>query len=500
MRNTSNYQQPGTAFSSRSMGDGFDVGFTTTGLVLNVYHHASTFAFDCHIKSSGASCPGTWPIFISGYLTSYQSDAIVVNDVLWSWGSSGPRGDPNQKGGIMKVNPDGTGFQFYPLTTATQTGLAFQSQSGPVGALNAKVGSKLYAINNCGGRGQVDGNDCNKLLCFDLDNMAACAGQPYSLTYPASYSASSSNSQTAWVYAIESNVYVFNIWKAGTSGQRGVVTCFDSTTRGVCAGAWPINVPDSAFDPTRLSTPQITSFMGYLNDGLCIGGGTSNNGADQTNVAGTSKPFCFSKMGATVATLNFSAQKNKWGPLSSLSFSNRGYFGQSRGVACFDFTTNAPCTNFPVVNLVADTSTYSVRSDPTNPRCLWVNGDSGYIANFDAFDGTIGCGTTYYTTVTFGLDLPSECNQTMTQWNTLKVTNPVGFGTANITIYDLEGNLLTSFIYVEGTEQDISMVPTVPDILVKTEFASLNSTNVDDQGVFSARVTFVASDRTCCPT
>jgi hypothetical protein len=88
----------------------------------------------------------------------------------------------------------------------------------------------------------------------------------------------------------------------------------------------------------------------------------------------------------------------------------------------------------------------------------------------------------------------------MTQWNTLKVTNPVGFGTANITIYDLEGNLLTSFIYVEGTEQDISMVPTVPDILVKTEFASLNSTNVDDQGVFSARVTFVASDRTCCPT
>jgi hypothetical protein len=490
VRDTTEFQQPGTSFSSKSNGDGWDVGFTSGGQVLNVYHHSNTFAWDCHLKdSTGSQCPGTWPQRISGYATSYQSYTIVVKDTLYSWVMSA-----DKKGGVVKLKPEGGDFSFHPLTDTGETGMNFQTQSGPVGG--ARIGDNIYAINNCPGRGQTDASDCNKILCFDTKARTACPGQPFALEYPDGWVMPNKPSETAWIYAVGGNLYTFQINKPGVANQRGIITCTTVPSNQPCKGSWPVNVPDSAMDPRQMDT-QVTSMMGYLNNGICIGGGTSAAGGNVPHQTGGSQPYCWTSAGRAVGSLNIKPQKVSWGPLSSLSFANRGYFGSSNGVACVDFATNRSCDNFPIRDLIKDTSTYSVRSDPTNPRCLWINGDSGYIANFDAYTGEKGCGSMYYTTVTFGLDLPSNCYQILTQWSTFRITDPVGFGTAKVTIFDLDGVELTTFTYIENTEQDISSIPSTPDIIVKTEFSGYDENQPDN---FSARVSFDASDKVCCPT
>jgi hypothetical protein len=400
----------------------------------------------------------------------------------------------DKKGGIVKLKPEGGDFSFYPLTGPGETGMNFQSQSGPVGG--AQIGDKLYAINNCPGRGQTEESDCNKILCFDTKAVGACAGQPFALNYPDGWVMPNKASETAWIYAVGERIFIFQLNKPGLANQRGMILCRSVLTNQPCLGRWPVGVPDSAMDPRQMDT-QVTSMMGYLNQDICIGGGTTAAGGNVPSQPGSSQPYCWTTSGVPVGSLNIKPQKVSWGPLSSLSFSNRGYFGASNGVACVDFATNLSCANFPITGLIKDTSTYSVRSDPTNPRCLWVNGDSGYIANFDAFTGEKGCGALYYTTVTFGLDLPTNCYQNMTQWSTFRITDPKGFGTAKVTIFDLDGVELTSFTYKEGTEQDISSIPTAPDIIVKTEFSGYDEEQPDN---FSARVTFVTSDKVCCPT
>lgn len=295
--------------------------------------------------------------------------------------------------------------------------------------------------------------------CFSLATSAACAGQPYSTGIPglidgvkADYRSLnifwSSDGQNP--YRSDGKVsYTFT--PMGTS--LSALACFDSVTHTACTG-----VATASWDNGQDPTPRLDASGTLV--GFC------------SRPTMTAAVTCFNLAGAGLAV---SAAFEAWLPMGELAWNSSwgGYattagtrtfipwsVNQTGRVVCFDWSTDAPCPNFPIVTPVA-TKPYSLRHDPFAPACVWSMGDDGILESFETHSGLVGCNMTSVAVA------PTYCDgrtDHVTGWDRLTLNDIVGGYTGfALTLRDGSGAVVPGWLlknYPATTSSiDISTVP-----------------------------------------
>lgn len=298
-----------------------------------------------------------------------------------------------------------------------------------------------------------------KVGCFSLATSAACAGQPYSTGIPglidgvkADYRSLnifwSSDGQNP--YRSDGKVsYTFT--PMGTS--LSALACFDSVTHTACTG-----VATASWDNGQDPTPRLDASGTLV--GFC------------SRPTMTAAVTCFNLAGAGLAV---SAAFEAWLPMGELAWNSSwgGYattagtrtfipwsVNQTGRVVCFDWSTDAPCPNFPIVTPVA-TKPYSLRHDPFAPACVWSMGDDGILESFETHSGLVGCNMTSVAVA------PTYCDgrtDHVTGWDRLTLNDIVGGYTGfALTLRDGSGAVVPGWLlknYPATTSSiDISTVP-----------------------------------------
>ncbi|MFI5313214.1 MAG: hypothetical protein ACHQ06_03550 [Candidatus Dormibacteria bacterium] len=432
-----NVAPPASSFAGAAGGgDGWGVGLTNTQL-FNVFHHNATLRVNCHNQSNASACwasfktitdgsgnnfatsgqPGLYVDQPSGHLFVFATRIVagVFTAGVVCIDTTQPVGNLNPFCGFSALSAVGD---------ATEPGLS--NVSDPV-----QVGSKWYAFNYA--NGAVSGTR-DRLLCFDLATLAACASQPFAVTLGSGAVANSTFPEPS-IAAFGTEIIV-----PSTQGGTNYLGCFDTTTDGICAGTWPATsgavTGFGAPFPLMVATGNTTGF--------CLATGTDP---------------CFTLAGATASTpaglAAVVAPETAWNS-PSFVFGPRVYVpeGNVNQVACFDYSTDATCASMPehFNNLFF---LYSVNPDPQRPTCIWVNADSGtaQIQNFDLFTGGV-CGSGPVRVLASAAVAPgAPCAPGA--WTTLQVTTPApgAYTSASVQFLDGDGNTIpgTSNVNLDNT-------------------------------------------------
>src|SRR6188508_903801 len=90
----------------------------------------------------------------------------------------------------------------------------------------------------------------------------------------------------------------------------------------------------------------------------------------------------------------------------ALPLGSRSYYAKNNDgiLPSFDFATGAVCPGFTYTGTNFRTTTgvyaYTIISDPTNPTCIWEDGDKGVLLPINAITGAVGCSTVGTVTAT----------------------------------------------------------------------------------------------------
>jgi uncharacterized repeat protein (TIGR01451 family) len=465
---------PASSFNASGGGDGWGVALTPTA-VYNVYHHSSITQLACHYQSDGSPCWGSSHASIQVYQQpiSGQIDVALPSPVNFSAaGQPGlyldqPTGklymfttrtsdntagvlcmdtkaidpalnaqfDPNSQ----TFNPDGR-VAFCGFTALSAPGEATGGSYNILGA-PAQIGSRWYAFNYF--NGAAASGTTNEVLCFDLKTFAACANQPYPLANIGTGTVQSSTPGPS-VAAVGSKLIV-------PLHINGIdeLACFDTTAtdptktdQTSCGAGWPANISQAAsgFGVGQHGPPfPMLSATGAAT-GVCL-----STGSDP----------CWDLSGAQVDTpagmtsaIHSSVVWN--GP--SVVIGPRVYLPEwNNEVDCYDFSAQSDCQTkdtagnvvFSFPKFVSTSSgLYTVNSDPQRPNCLWVNGDNGQIANFDAFTGG-ACGQGPIRVVT-GTIVGSSPQCFPSQFTSLTINSPARntYSDGSVIFADGSGNPL----------------------------------------------------------
>lgn len=360
---------PASSFAGSGGGDGWEVAVGNTE-VYNVFHHQGTMTVACHLQTDATACwspktitdasannfatsghPGLWldpatgKLYVFGTRTSDATGGVVCIDTVLAPSTANPF------------------CGFTPLTAVGEAPLSgFSAISAP-----ARVGSKWFAFNYV--QGVAVTGTRNKLLCFDLSTLAACASQPYTVSFGAG-AIQDSNYPPPGVAAIGSQVMVPVTVDAGQQ-----LACFDAASASNCSGSWPVAI--TSYNSSYGAPFPLLSATGAI-IGVCL-----PTGADP----------CFSLTGAVVPTpAGMAAAIPGTSGWSGAAFvlGPRVYIpnGSQNEVDCYNASTDATCVNFPKA-MPSLSLLYSVNRDPQRPTCVWVNADGGssQIQNFDAYTG-----------------------------------------------------------------------------------------------------------------
>jgi len=140
---------------------------------------------------------------------------------------------------------------------------------------------------------------------------------------------------------------------------------------------------------------------------------------------------------ANVNALDYAITKHRlyWGGPRQLSDN------WSKNITCFDFSTNATCADFTILpaNNTSVTKVYSASVDTDNPKCVWVNQDTGKIVPINYKTGAIGCSLVtsreVYIPITTNVDrLGCDVGDEVLTWDALTITLPAGLTAADVTI------------------------------------------------------------------
>ena len=335
--------------------------------VFNVFHHSGSLNVACHKQSDASPCYPARTITDggTGFSTSNQSgtylDQASGKLYVYAVRNDNTAGVVCVDTTVAATNPN----PFCGFTALTAVGDATNQGAG----LPMKVGSKLYAVNWVSG---VPSGDQDKLMCFDLDTAAACAGQPYALDLgPGSVALGSFGFGPAT--AAVGNQILVPVTTTGTAR----IACYDAGTGAECAGAWPIEPPAGSVGGDGSPFPLLAA-NGAIN-GFCLATPTTPCFAlDGTSTA--SPAGLAAAMGGTSSPYNNQA----------VTIGARAYIahGDDNTIRCYNFAAAAECENFPHPTPNAS-YIYTVNRDPQRPTCIWVNADGGsnQIQNFDAFTG-----------------------------------------------------------------------------------------------------------------
>jgi surface antigen len=418
---------PASTYAGAGGGDGWAVALSPTG-VYNVFHHDLILQVACHLQADASACwdpktitdtngnnfatsgqPGLWMNQDSGKLYVYATRTSDLTGGVVCIDTTQPADVANPFCGFTALSAPGDS----PIITE------MSALSTP-----ATVASKWYAFNYAPGDGVVGTK--NKLLCFDLTTLSACAGQPYTVSIGTGVESASTSPSPA-VAAIGDHVIV----PTSTDGVEQL-GCFDATSRSDCAGAWPVQLG-----------------FGYV----------SANGAPfpMTNSAGNITGFCLPTGFEPCYDLSGGSVDTPAGMAGAISGSDpwngpafvlgpRVYVpnGNSNAVECFDYSTGAACRNFP--KRFSDLGyLYTVNADPQRPECIWVNADNGagQIQNFDAY--TAGpCGQGPIRVLASSIVVPTPLCTPAT-YTSLQVTAPAPgtYSSGSVEFLDGDGNPIT---------------------------------------------------------
>jgi len=336
-------------FAPSSGGDGWDA-FVSGPYVMNAWHHNnSAYNLDCHLVATGGSCGTVYSA--AGYQTSAASSGTVDAGKVYSIVGQ----TVSSTIGVLCTDVSARPFTpcgYVPLKAGT-------AAYGNIGSAQ-QSGTKMYAPLSSG-----------VVVCFDISTLAACAGQPYTLpTY-------SGSGTTIPAFATAVGPYIF------ITGSK--IWCLNAADGSACAGVWPVGSYSTQYltgaVPMRDTSGTLTGVCMIRPAGDCftLTGAAATPPAGLTSLLGSSLPDAGIGIGG-YGQFGFSATKQYW---------FAGGWGPDTAT-CYDWTTDAPCAGFQTTTPIGSLR-YTIRVDPTNPNCLWSNGDNGAIAPFDANTGQLGC-------------------------------------------------------------------------------------------------------------
>lgn len=366
---------PASTFSGSGGGDGWALAMTPAD-VYNIFHHNSTLTVACHHQVNAATCwtpitvvdgsghnfgtsgqPGLWidPATSKLYTFATRSDntaGVVCFDT------------------VAAATTPTSASAFCGFTALSAVGEAPLSGDSNLGNPSI-VGSRVYSFNYVPGVG-VSGTQ-NKLLCFDKSTLAACAGQPYTVTFGAG-NVTVSNFPAPAQVAIGNQIIIPIVTASG--GEQ--LACADGVSGGACTGTWPVNIASGYVGTNGSAFPMLTA-AGAIT-GLCLPRGAATtcyglNGAAATVPANLPT--------VVPATDGWNGPAFVLGPRVYLANGNSNNL-----VYCFDYSTGSACPSFPITLQNAG-YIYTTNPDPQRPTCVWINSDFGsaQIQNFDAYTG-----------------------------------------------------------------------------------------------------------------
>ncbi len=418
---------PAAVFNASSAGDGWGVTFLDKS-VFNVYHHNAVLDLDCHKKSNGASCyqdaqprrfntpdgADFWTSPRSLPVADAQTGKLYIM-VVPRWGQFDGKTGVECIDVSDSANPVSCGFT--PLTDGYNNNV-WQSISELT-----RQGNKYYGV--ASEQGAV------KVVCYDSATNAACpeSGVPTTGNYNnAGYSARLS--------VVGNSLYVANYQ---------YLDCFNLSDLSTCAGGqWP-RYEDNLNPYNEFLQHEDTT--GVV-DGFCQNSWCMDLSGQQTAYT---RPF----------SSPFDAQWQE-----GVVVNHKLYAAGNDPISCFDYLTNAFCTNWDSSNYAGGNRpyTYHLAADPTNSACIWWNSNDGLLGNFSALTGEQGCKAV----PVINLD-PSQfaprysCSSAdgIFSWDNLKISNLVGGGTAGqilLTVRTAQGTVVPGWQDVPvGIEQDFSM-------------------------------------------
>jgi cysteine-rich repeat protein len=374
---------PASNYAGAGGGDGWDVSLSPTE-VFNVFHHSGSLSVACHKQSDASQCYPTRTITDDGgmgYSSASHSGTYLAqaNGKLWVYAT---RNDGTA--GVVCVDTTTAAVDSNPFcgfVALTAVG------DGGITSVPMRVGNRLYAFNYFNG---IPTGDRAKLLCFDTNTEAACAGQPLLVDIGAG--AVSVGTFPVPATAVIGDQVLIPIYTGGT--ER--LACWDDSLQDDCAGAFPLALALGYAGNNGSPFPLLDASGGVT--GFCLP---------------TSSDPCFTLAGASTATpANMTTAIGGTGNWNgaAVTLGPRVYLatGLSDTVRCYDYSTSAGCANFPHATSGAG-FIYTVNPDPQRPTCIWVNADFGpsQIQNFDAFTGG-ACGQGAIRVLSSQLVVPQE--------------------------------------------------------------------------------------------
>lgn len=369
---------PASSFQGSAGGDGWAVALSATQ-VFNVFHHQGTLQVACHDQSDASDCWSAESETITdssgdNFATSGQPGLYLDQNTgkLYVYATRTSDGT----GGVVCIDTTqaaSSSDPFCGFTALTAAGDAPVNSSGISSISDPMLsGGRWFAFNYVDSAGTSGAQ--NHLLCFDVETDAPCSGQPYPVDIGSG--TTSVNSFPEPATALIGSRIILPI----TVGGVDELACYDVSTGTNCAGAWPVALGFSFASDYGAPFPLLDGSGAVT--GLCLPTGT-----DQ----------CYTLAGASTATpagmgsvIGPSGGTTSWnGPAFVLG--PRVYVpdGNLDEVECYDYATDAACTDFPKSFNGSLSLLYTVNADPQRPSCVWVNSDSGQyqIQNFDAYTG-----------------------------------------------------------------------------------------------------------------
>jgi hypothetical protein len=411
------FAAPTTRSSFSTTGSGED-SFILTFYGDNVYsvgHHTQP-EFPCFSKQTGTPC-GIPRATGSGLATAWKADS-------WVDQSNGRAYAPASRSGsavLVCVDlDDGANCGETVVSSGTDSvGQPWQFGGRVFFFVSSRV-TGTYAV-----------------ACVTVATATPCAGQPFATGVSP---APRPNFEYLAIFASPDQVTPYRadgkVMYTLTQGSAVMLECFDSATAAKCAPfverSW-----GSSWVPIVRTTPT-----GAF-EGLC------------SRPGGTGPTTCYDVTGAPLpvspALEAWVPKGNTWtarigrGGLSTTSGAETllpMITGGKTSFGCFDWSNDAPCTNFPIV-LTDSLDTYTLRTDPFIPNCVWEAGHQGIVVSFNTVTGRLGCGSNPSISVTAN---PVYCaSGKATTWRSVDLVGMSSFGGMTITIRDSSGNPISGW-------------------------------------------------------
>lgn len=410
-------------------GDGYGITFAGTR-VLNTWHHNTAppipITVDCHLRATGAQCQRVeiiGPYYNSNHSPGgFDSTSQKYYTPVVNW-QTNELGFACADYSLNTPAPCSTSFYAVTDPSTTPAGLDVNSIGGA-----SVEGNNFYLVNS---------RD-NRLHCFNMATTAPCPGFTLAgfatTTHPSTWIGG-----TAWasdVSAIGGKVYL-------TIGNT--LGCVDPTANPVawCGGNTPItllNASNQSIDVFNVPPFPVYNASGVLQMVCefvafrCIdSSGVATTIPSAVKTFATSTPISGNPY-LLYSVFEWTTKENKLFWPTELGGVNNG--GWANDAACFDFTTNAPCTGGDIPGVKYDVSlangasgrlyAFAADPDPDMP-CVWANSDAGVISTFSTTLGS--CSGNAVTRFTYNESVPRmSCDEPgrVREWRDLVIALPNG--------------------------------------------------------------------------